>query len=185
LRAAQRLLARQRMNRPALLATIALCSTAAAEPSTEDTEVTHYRAWTLTADALSTAAVIGGILAIDGGRTTTATNVLISAGAIGFFATPIIHVARGHAERALASTFLLRGGLTAIGMMTGEVIAGRCDELFCELDAALLGAFGGMVVAAALDSVFLTSEVRSRAPTWTPQVTASRSGARIGLALTF
>jgi len=156
---------------------LALASPAAAD----DSEVTSYRAWTITADGLSTAAALGGIWAVHEDNTPAA-NVLITAAALGFLATPIIHATRGHLERAAASAWLLRGTFASIGMLTGVAIEGRCHELFCELDAGFLGAFGGIVVAAAIDSAFLTDEVR---PRWSPQVAASREGARIGIALSF
>jgi hypothetical protein len=171
-----------------LLAFTLAARTAAAQPGHTDrpTETTSYAGYTLAADATSLALLVGGALSEgENGRDTGASNALFTAGALGaFFGSPIIHSIRGHRDRAMGS-FGIRGVFASAGMYVGLIMAAGCEGLLCELDGIGPGVFGGLVVASLIDAAFLTTEIRERPPTWTPQVSASSEGARIGIAGTF
>jgi hypothetical protein len=160
-----------------------------ADDGTGDTEVTHYYHLTLAADAVGVATLVaGGLAEGPGGRDTAASNALFTGGALTMaFGAPIIHLARGHAGRALGS-FALRSAAAGAGMLVA-VAANTCDpntELLCKLDYVGYGFLGGLVVASAIDAAINTEErVPRTTRVWTPTVSASSEGARIGFAAVF
>jgi hypothetical protein len=195
------LLEQASMRRRHLLSVLVVLSfsvqTAAAQPGATDAGLafepepvtTSYRGYTLAADATSLALLLAGAhLERPGGGDTRESDALFTVGGLGaFFASPIIHLARGHGGRAMSS-FLIRGVLASAGMYTGIIMMSGCEGLLCELDGIGPGMFGGLVVASLIDAAFFTTEVREvreDARTWTPQVSASSEGARIGVAGTF
>ena len=98
------------------------------------------------------------------------------------FATPVVHALRGHGSRAGAS-YLLRSAFVSVGFVAAtQVGCAREPGWFCGFGAELaIGVAGGFAVASALDAVLL----HRGSSTWTPTVTHSEGGARIGIATTF
>ena len=177
----------------AVVAVMLLGGVAHAQPSLTpaapppDEQVTSYYRLTLAADAASLGLFLAGAASEGpGGRDTSASSNLMGMGLLGFsLATPIIHASRGHWGRVGASL----GLRTALPMLGAMVAVGinRCDsskELFCELDYVGPGIVAGFVVASVIDANFLTEE-RGPAPTWAPQINASRHGMQLGVALAF
>ena len=145
-----------------------------AQPAPEP-ETTSYRAYTMTADAISIAALAGSF-ASEGahGGDSAATGPLI------------IHGIRGHGGRAVAS-WLLREGAMGAGMIIG-VASATCtpDQWFCGLDRLGPGLLGGLIVASVIDAAFLTDETHEAATaSWTPVLAPRQGGGTIGLAAAF
>jgi len=160
------------------------------EPIRPTVEVTtSYRSITMTADALSLAAVLGGF-ASEGknGEDSDLTGPLYMVGMLGgMFATPIIHGIRGHGARAIGS-FLLRDGAAGVGAMIGVATASCTpQEWFCGLDRIGPGMLAGLAVASAIDAAFLTDETEQRpvGVAWTPILAPARGGGTLGIAATF
>jgi hypothetical protein len=160
------------------------------DPIQPTVEVTSsYRSITMTVDALSIAALLGGF-ASEGkdGRDTDLTGPLYTAGALGgLFVTPIIHGIRGHGLRAVGS-FLLRDGAMGVGAMIAvETATCGPQEWFCGLDRIGPGMLAGLVAASALDAAFLTDETEQRpvGVAWTPILAPARGGGTLGVAATF
>lgn len=171
-----------------------LCATAAAEEPAPTT--TSYRAQTLAADAVGLSLLIGGSLAEeDGGRDTQLSDTLFTAGGLTMmFATPAIHLLRGHRQRA-ASSLVTRVGLSAGGFLVAMYANANCgdgepppdgalfdDDSLCELDYVGYGVFGGLVVASVVDAAFRTDEPARPHPRWSPQLSATRDGVRAAVA---
>lgn len=148
-------------------------------------ETTSYWRTTATIDALGIGTIIaGGLAEGEGGRDTPTSNALIAIGGLtATLGAPLVHLARGHGERAIGS-LLLRGGLAGVGMVVGVGANAGCEGFLCELEYIGYGMIGGLVVASILDSALLTTE-RSWTPAWTPQIAASAEGVRVGAAWTW
>jgi hypothetical protein len=164
---------------------------AAASDEDDDTMVTSYRHLTLSADAISIGLFAAGNLAEgEGGHDTPLSNTLFATGLLGAtFATPIIHATRGHGGRAIGS-WLLRQGLASAGMLIAFSASQGCDDgWFCELEYVGYGYLGGIVLASVIDAATITDEVvpRERAPrsVWSPTISATHQGARVGFVATF
>ena len=158
-----------------------------AQPAPEP-ETPSYRAYTMTADAISIAALVGSF-ASEGanGGDSAATGPLMFLGVLGgAWAAPIIHGIRGHGGRAVAS-WLLREGAMGAGMIIG-VASATCtpDQWFCGLDRLGPGLLGGLIVASVIDAAFLTDETHEAATaSWTPVLAPRQGGGTIGLAASF
>jgi hypothetical protein len=166
----------------------ALATPVLADPGTYDTEVTHYNNYTLAADGLAIGALLGGFAAEGpGGRDTTASSTLMAVGlAGGFLATPIIHLVRGHTDRALGS-FLMRSMISAAAMGFAVATASCSPDAFlCGADRIGPGVAVGLAVSSLLDSVFLTSETVAKPSSWwAPQIAPTAGGVRLGLVASF
>jgi len=169
-----------------VVATLLGSATAArAEDEPAEEETTSYRQYTLTADLVGISLLAGGgLMEGDDGRDTDASQALYTVGTMtALFATPAIHLIRGHGTRALGSLGM-RAGLATLGALIAVSANSDCHsslngDLFCELDYMGYGILGGLVVASALDAALLTDEKVEHA-TWAPQVAATRDGVRVG-----
>lgn len=147
----------------------------------------------LGADQLVFLMLAGAIAEGEDGRDSTASEAMFTSGWLTMaFAAPAIHLARGQGGR-FAGSLLLRAGLAGLGMTVAMQANADCDDgqppppgvffnddFLCELDYAGYGIVGGMLVASALDAVFMTDEkVEAR---WAPQVWANRGGGGVGAA---
>jgi hypothetical protein len=139
---------------------------------------TSYRSITLTTDAAAVAVTLGGILLRDHDDGSVAAKVMLSTGVIGVaFVTPIVHIARGHRLRGFGS-YALRAGAASIGMLVA-IGVGDCHDGF-RCDAILPGVLGGFAVASVVDAAFLTDETAAAPPSWSPAVSATGDGVRLG-----
>jgi hypothetical protein len=158
--------------------------TAEAEPS--------YRAYTMTADALSIAAMAGSFAAEGpNGRDSNASAGLLVVGMLGgAYASPIIHGVHGHGSRAIAS-WLIRQGAMGVGMIVGvETASCGSDAFLCGLDRLGPGALGGLVVASVIDAAILHDRgddhpARATGTAWAPVVAPRSGGATVGFAAAF
>jgi hypothetical protein len=174
-----------------LIASLLVPATALAD----DEPTTSYRSMTLTADAVGIGMLVaGGYAEGENGRDTDASNALFAVGGLTtLFATPIIHIARGHKERGVGS-ILMRGGLAGLGMAIAFSANNDCHDdkndglgdpdFLCELDYVGYGVLGGLIAASVIDAAFMTDEKVERA-TWAPQAWANQHGAGAGVALTW
>lgn len=176
-----------------------LCLLLPASALADDEPTTSYRKYTLATDAVSLGLLVsGGFVDGQDGRDSATSDALFATGAAGaLLATPVIHFARGHRERAVGS-FLMRAGMAGAGAMLAVTANQGCDDgkpppngqildddFLCELDYMGYGILGGLAVAMAIDAAFLTDERVEAGPGWTPQVAASRDGVRAGFALSW
>lgn len=152
-------------------------------------ETTSYRAFTMAADGISIASVLGSFVT-EGpdGRDTKASNTLLVLGLVGgSFATPIIHAVRGHGGRAVAS-YLIRTGAMTIGGLAG-IASASCSSGTdsCGLDRIGPGVVGGLIVASVIDAAFLTDETTERlaTSTWSPVIAPRHGGGTVGIAAAF
>ncbi len=164
---------------------MAVVSPAAAEtpPSAATTTTTSYRVWTLGADGASVAIGLGS-LALH--RGSNQREVLEYGSLVGLgLGAPLIHALRGHETRALTSVGI-RIGFTGVGAALGAAVSGcgATQGPSCDPATVAGGAAVGMLVAIAVDAVYLTDE-RSAAPTWAPRVAIGDGGAQLGLATAF
>jgi hypothetical protein len=156
-----------------------------------NTVTTSYRAITLSVDAASIAAAFGGYALLDKRNEVPSNNFaggLMVVGVLtGAYAVPIIHAARGHGMRALAS-WLIRDGAMGVGGMVGIATA-QCSpqEWFCGLDRIGPGMAGGLVLASVIDAALLTDEKEQRpaGATWSPLLAPARGGGTVGFAAAF
>jgi len=152
-------------------------------PKVAPTPEASYRHVTMAIDAVGISLIAASTLAYSkrGGDDPLAVGLLL-AGGVTMFGTPIVHARHGHGARAGAS-YLLRSVFVTAGMVAGmEVGCARDPGLLCGLGPELgWGVVGGYVVASAFDALFL-HDFNS---TWTPTLTPSEDGARVGLARTF
>lgn len=182
------------MLRRALIVTSLLVSATASANEAPEAQTTSYRGYTLAADAVGLSLLVaGGFAEGDNGRDTAASEALFTGGILTTaFATPLIHLSRGHGGRFVGS-FLLRSGLAGLGMVIAMEANSGCDDgqpasegtlfdddFLCELDYIGYGFLGGLIVASALDAAFMTDE--EVAPTWAPRVWAGRDGGGVGAA---
>jgi len=180
------------MRRLAFLTVLGFAHIAAAQPgltppiAPPPEEVTSYRTYTLAVDATSLGLFAAGALAegpsgADGGPSTA----LMSLGLLGgMFGTPIVHASRGHWGRAagsLAMRWLLAGA--GIYVAVGSAHCGSEDPQ-CGADRIGPGMLVGLAVASVIDAGAMTDE-RRPAPSWTPQVAATRGGVQLGVAARF
>lgn len=181
------------LGRLVVVMSLLVSATASAE-DVSDVPTTSYRGYTLAADAVGLSLLVaGGLAEADDGRDTSASEALFTGGILTTaFATPLIHLSRGHGGRFVGS-FLLRSGLAGLGMVVAMEANSGCDDgqpasegtlfdddFLCELDYIGYGFIGGLLVASALDAAFMTDE--EVAPTWSPRVWASRDGGGAGAA---
>jgi hypothetical protein len=173
---------------PLHLGTLPPSLTEPVQPTVEVT--TSYRSITMTADALSIAACLGGFASEDkNGMDSNLTGSLYVTCILGAgFATPIIHGIRGHGMRAIGS-YLIRSGSATVGMVVGIATADCArDDWFCGFDRIIPGMVGGLVVASVIDAAFLTDETEVRpvgGVAWTPVVAPARGGGTIGVSASF
>ena len=148
-------------------------SIATAEPS--------YRTVTIVNDVVGVAALTVGLEGLFHGGNETASGVLLVVGsAMAGLGDPLIHLAYGHGGRAIAS-YLIRGATTSVGLMAGMAAENCRDhaELFCGLEGSLWGMTAGLAVAGVADALILHG---FGSQMWTPTVSPSDGGARVGIA---
>jgi hypothetical protein len=142
-----------------------------------------YRSATLSLDAVGIGLLAASTAAYAqrGGDDPLAVGLLL-AGGLTMLGTPVVHALHRQWPRAGAS-YLLRTIFVTTGMVVGmEIGCARDPGWLCGLGPELgWGAVGGFVVAGALDALLLHG---SRS-TWTPTITPSDDGARVGIARTF
>lgn len=181
-----------------VVASLLVSATARADDGDEvvddDLETVSYKTYTLTTDLVGVSLLFAGAVAEgDDGRDSNASEALFAVGSLtSMFGTPVIHLSRGHAGRAVGS-LVMRAGLAGFGAMLAMSANSDChdnakndgsllgDDFLCELDYAGYGMLGGLVVASVIDAAFLTDEKVER-PTWSPQLAATHEGVRAGLA---
>jgi hypothetical protein len=128
----------------------------------------------------------GQILAVDAlavGLTLAAPEPgLIVAGLGG----PLVHLAHGNPGRALGSAAMRVGLVYGGGARRAATASCGNGEFLCGLGEAAVGATLGYLVAVGVDASTLAQGTRlERAPTWAPQLAASRDRVHLGLAATF
>ncbi len=169
------------------LAIVAVLATPVlADPGNEET--TSYNAYTLAADAASLGSLVGGMaLEGPGGRDTTASSTLMGIGlAGGFLATPIIHLVRGHDERALGSLLMRTAIATATTLIAVETASCPPDGFLCGADRIGPGIAVGLAISSLLDSALLTTETVAKPSTgWAPQLAPTAGGVRLGVVASF
>ena len=150
--------------------------TAAAD---RDADEPSYRSTTIAADTIGVATMTAGLIGLERGADENVSGALLVTGmAIAGFADPIVHLVHGRGSRALAS-YLIRAVTTSTGAMMGVATSNCRDELFCGLDGMLWGTAAGLAIAGVADAFLLHGDLSSH--TWTPTVTASDGGARVGI----
>ena len=158
-------------------------ASARATPEVAPTPEASYRHVTMAIDALGVGLIAASTLAYSqrGGNDPVAVGLLL-AGSSTILATPILHATHGHVARA-ATSYLFRSVLMSAGMLVGaEVGCARNPGWFCGFGPELgWGVVGGLALAGAFDALLL----HGASSTWTPTMTPSEDGARVGVATTF
>jgi len=166
----------------ALVLVAGLAVSARAQPPPEDGTTTSYARYTLLIDGTSLAMLAGGRL-VGGDDPTAGPQAVAIIGLIdGMFGVPALHGARGHGERA-ARSMGMRVGLAGLGMLVQSRVT-DCDGFRRCFDPLGPGVLVGMVVASALDALFMTSEHHD-APALKPVAIAVDGGAGFGVARAF
>lgn len=176
----------------AVIALVLATGTAAAEPRTTpppiapiEYDVTSYRTTTMIVDGTSLALLISSLaLERANGGDSGASESTFFLGTLGIlFATPIVHMGRGHAARGVGS-FFMRVGLGTVGAVVGLATYDAGGE-YGFVAGGVFGAMGGLAIGAGLDAAFLTKERTPRLRV-TPAVTlVAGGGAQLGLGGTF
>jgi hypothetical protein len=139
---------------------------------------------TLAIDAVGVGMIAGGMLVYGAyGLESKPASVLVGVGGLtAGLGTAITHVVHGQHGRAVA-TYAMRSGLASVGLVTASAISCANErETLCELTPNMTwGIAGGLAVAGALDALFL----HGSDSTWSPIVTPSDDGARVGIATSF
>lgn len=142
-----------------------------------------YRNVTMAVDAISVGLIAGGMIVYQTrGLESIPGHVLVGAGGLAALGTPIIHATRGHVSRGGAS-YVIRAGMTTVGMLTAiGVTCANEPGFLCELTPNMWwGIAGGVAVSGALDALLL----HDASSTWSPTVTPTDDGARVGIAKIF
>jgi len=164
----------------AALLVLAIGQPAHAQPSAPEGEGTSYRSSTLLADGLALGLIGGGLFAKNG----DVQGALLLGGVVTMLGTPLVHVARGHHARAVASVGVRTA---ALGLGLAVAIAhedlGRREPDTIGVRWFWGGMVGGLVVASAIDATLLTHETKPRR--WTPVIAPLDGGARVGIATPF
>ncbi len=190
------LVMRRIMRRLAILASLAVSATAAAEPPGLTQPVMEegapsYRAEIIATDVVGTALLLGGAASAVGGNDPN--TAVLGLGLVTYgLGGPIVHLAHHHTARALESLALriVAPILTAeIGsqLRTCFVTASSdCDVQSAADSHAAIGLLVGAVAAMTIDSAVLGGpEPAHPGPSWAPTVGASRSAVSLGVAGTF
>jgi hypothetical protein len=188
------------MRRLAILVSLAVSATAAAEPPgltpptvepTVEQGAPSYRAQLIASDVVTTALLLGAAASTNGDGPPN--QPMFALGLVGYgLGAPIIHLAHHHPGRALASLGLrLAAPLVTAGIGSQLRTCFVTPSYDCDVQSAadshaaiglLLGAAGAMVI----DTAWLGAAEPARpVPSWTPTVGATRSTFSVGLAGTF
>jgi hypothetical protein len=188
---------RDLMLRFAILASLAVSTTAAAEPpgltppTVEEGGAPSYRAQLIVSDVVGTSLLVGGIgQAFSDGEPA---QPVFTLGLVTYgFGAPIIHLVHHHPGRALASLALrVAAPIVTAGIGSQLRTCFVTSSADCNVDEAAashagIGALIGALSAMAVDTVWLGAAEPARpAPSWTPTVGANRSAVTLGLAGTF